>query len=867
MNDESIDAWQQANELFELYIDKPVPIAIEEVENLTTISTAAKDILIKLIKAQPQDATQIDKVDLSLFAVIEESMSDLSGKNIEDYYLLEKIGSGGMSAVYKAKRLNRDIQKFVALKVLRSQKESDNKTLKYLFQQEQQTLAKLNHKNIISFHHGGVSKEGITYLVMDYLQSPQSISQYCLKHKLNARQIIELIMPIADAVYYAHQQLIIHKDIKPNNILLDTQGIPHLLDFGISSITDSIKDKNHLNIYTPDYASPEQLLNQSVTITSDVFSFCATLLSLLTGEKTGLKVVKNNQVSSNIKEVLIQSTLDSDLKNILDKGLSLSTAGRYQSMLELKTDLLNWLQLKPVMATKHSNFYVLRKFIIRNPLSSVLVSSLFFAVILSLFFMFKQMHNAQQEAEKAQQVTNFLIESIQASDPDVTKGKDVSVKEFLTNAKLKIQETTILEPKLLSTLEKTIGSALVKVGEYKEAETLLLSAIKTNANNYDARLALIQLYNEQKEYRKLDKQFSFLRTKEDNLSDMQKILLHQLHATQLYQQGHFSQAIEEIKSTLNKKMDAKLTISSQLIYAKILDEKGESAESTKILEQALALSQKNFTEFSTTTLLVYQRLVNVLTNYDDIPYERVFKLYDKIIKNEETIYGSNHPQLAKAYLQYGFLLKVTNKIGKSKAFAQKAREIAVNNFGESHILTAHVDLLLSQLLLIENKKLEATEKLENIVKVYSKTYGDSHFETNQVKTTLAFYYLINEQAQKSLSLLLPLYELQKQQLGEANKATLYVVVNILKAYYQTKEYNKAIALGEKVLPLSQDNLGKDFAITVGLQVYLAQNYLALERNDDAYDLLKPLLKTNYIKNNSSYLQKISALLKQAHNSQ
>jgi len=869
MSKPAIEAWKQAHDLFEIYIDKPLSQAIKEINLRNDISKETKCILLKLLNAQPQDVTTIDKVDLSFFSSLEESIQDLTGKSIDDYYLLEQIGTGGMSTVYKAKRLNRDIQKHVALKVLTSSNEKPNEKLEQLFEQEQITLAKLNHKNIISFHHGGISNDGVTYLVMDYLESAKSINHYCQFKNLSTKEIIKLILPIADAVYYAHQQLVIHKDIKPNNLLIDKHGVPYLLDFGISSLTDKIKKVNEPNIYTPDYASPEQIQNKTVTISSDIFSFTATLLSLLVNKKPlphfNHKDYDNKNDQIYVSELLTKSHLNVDLKNIILKGLASNPQHRYQSMLEIKSDLSNWLLLKPISATSNTSFYLINKFIRRNPFSSMLVSSLILVVISSLYIMFQQMESAKIETQKAKLVTDFLLESIQASDPDITKGKEVSVKEFLAIATLKIQESTLIEPALESTLKESIGTALVKVGEYKKAEKLLLDALVSMDNNYDARLALLQLFNEQKQYDKLEKGILYLNNHVDKLSPSQHITLQQIEALKLFKQGQFEQAIIKIQQTIDIGGDIKQSITSQLILADILDEKGEPQKATQLLENTIKTSQKHFPELSTITLSIYKKLVKIITNYDDVPYERLNNLYSKIITNEEIIYGSKHPQLAKTYLQYGFLLKIMGKTKEAYVYGDKARLIAVENFGNNHILTAHVDLLLSQLLLIENNKEAATKKLEDVVRIYQNTYGNNHFETNQVKTTLAFYYLSSQQAGKALELLMPLYELQKQQLGENNKATLYVVVNILKAYSLLGLHDKAIELGDKTLPLSQQHLGKAFAITIGIQANLSQSYLALGQFSKAYKLLYPLIEMNYVKNNPAYLAKISSLLKKAEN--
>ncbi len=870
MDKSQLDAWQQADALFEYYFDKPFTSSLAEIKERKDISKEVKQKLLQLLQSQPQDNTTIDEVDLSFFSSMEAPQVNLSGENIDEYHLLRQIGKGGMSVVYQAERINKSIQKFVAVKVLTTKKDGNDNFLQNLFQQEQLTLAQLHHKNIVSFHHGGISNAGNAYLVTEYIESAESISNFCKKNGLNSKQIVALVLPLLDAITYAHQQLIIHKDIKPSNFIVDAQGTPYLLDFGIADLLDSMQDKQSLELYTPDYASPEQILKQPLSVSTDIFSFSATLLELLTDKKPLPKFIKAEyqpqQDTLHINTLLKNSHLDTDLKNILQKGLAIKPQERYQSMLELKLDLQNWQQNKAVLASKQTKRYFIKKFIQRHPISFFLVSSLLIAITFALYFMFMQMQQANFEAKKSQLVTDFLIESIQSSDPDITKGKDISLKEFLINSQYEINQSSQLEPLLASTLKQTIGSALAKVGAYKDAEKLLSQALASDQNNFDARLALLQLYSDLQQFDAMQVHFAFIKQHEKHLSQQQSISLKQIKAVQQFRNGEFNQAIETISAILNSKnINALQKIKSQLILADILDEKGQSKQAAKVLQQALQISQQKYSELSTITISIYKRLTKVLTNYDDVPFTEIVSIYHKLIANEKTIFGDKHPQLAKTYLQYGFLLKVMGKNDEAKKHAQLARKISLENFGEKHILTAHIDLLLSQLLLIDNNRQAATNKLENIVKIYRQTYGDDHFETNQVKTTLAFYYLTAQKPQQALDLLLPLYRSQKQQLGATNKATLYVVANILKAYNMTGENTKAIELGQKSLTLSQEKLGKTFAITIGIQANLAENYLSTGNTEHALKLLLPLLEMPYIKHNPAYTKKITTLIHKAQN--
>lgn len=864
----SISLWQQAHDLFESYVDQPIDKSILEIKDDESIPKEIKILVLRLLKSLSNESTIIEEADLSYFDALIDAQIDLSNTNIDDYQLLIKIGEGGMAQVYKAERVNTTIQKFVAVKISTKQQKL-SKALEDLFEKEQLTLSKLTHPNIISFHHGGISTNGIPYLVMEFIENAVNINHFCKNSNLDTNKIVKLVLPILDAIGYAHQQLIVHKDIKPSNILIDQHGKPYLVDFGISSITDQQHSSDIPHIYTPDYASPEQYLKKEITTSSDIFSFVAMLLDLLTGKKRTTSITEQQYDYQNdandIEKILSESTLESDLKNILKKGLQEKVTNRYQSIQELKSDLQNWLMSEPVSATPKTSIYLFQKFIKRNPLSSILVTSLFGAIIFSLSAMFIQKNNAEIEANKSKQVTEFLIESIQSSDPDLTKGKEVSVKELLINAKYKIQETSFDDPLLTSSLQQNIGTALAKLGQYSEAEKLLLEAVSSDQNNIEAHISLAQLYLKQKLYEQSQQQYDLLNKKIEELNTQQIIQLNQIYAEQLTQQAEFDKAIVIINTAIkSKNINAKQNIESHLILADILDAKGDSQEAVDVLEKTLKISNKANGELSTSSTNISNLLADALTNINPIPYDKLFVIYQQTIEKQIKLYGEKHPLVAKTYLQYGFALKATDKIIESKEIAKKALSIAHQNFGENHILTAHINLLMSQLELLDNNIEKAITLLKQVVSVYENTYGVENFETNQVKTTLALYMLRAGQGKAATRILLSLYDSQKEQLGENHQATLYVVLNLNKAYNLSGDFEKAIDSGESALAISQQHLGEEFIITIGIQTVLAQSYLSVKNHKAAIQLFEPLLNMDLVSKNPAYDKKISLLLIQAY---
>src|SRR5581483_2152350 len=216
-----------------------------------------------------------------------EDGEPMEGRRIGQYQIVREIGHGGMGAVYLAERAEEYREK-VALKIVKRGMDTDFVLRR--FRHERQILASLHHPNIAHLLDGGSTEDGLPYFVMEYIEG-EPIDQYCDHHNLPVIERLKLFRTVCAAVYYAHQNLVIHRDIKPGNILITADGTPKLLDFGIAKILNPEisqtveKTATMMRLMTPEYASPEQVRGEPVTTASDVYSLGVVLYELLTGHK------------------------------------------------------------------------------------------------------------------------------------------------------------------------------------------------------------------------------------------------------------------------------------------------------------------------------------------------------------------------------------------------------------------------------------------------------------------------------------------------------------------------------------------------------------------------------------------------------
>ena len=290
---------------------------------------------------------------------------NFSGHAFGSYEAIEEIGRGGMSVVYKGRRRDGDFEKLVAIKILLLHPDQNLQT------SETQILAGLEHPNIARLLDSGSTASGFRFLVMEYVDGVPC-PQYAAN--LNLDQKLRLFLSICRAVQFSHQSLVVHRDLKPANILVTADGTAKLLDFGIAKLlrSDAALNQTHgIRAYTPDYASPEQILGGAVTTASDVYSLGALLCELVSGRPPRqLNTLSTAELVAEVqRDALPQLPFAGDLSAIAQKALRRLPSERYPSASELANDVERFLNQEPVSAQVPTWAYRTGKFIRRHRLA------------------------------------------------------------------------------------------------------------------------------------------------------------------------------------------------------------------------------------------------------------------------------------------------------------------------------------------------------------------------------------------------------------------------------------------------------------------------------------------------------------------
>ena len=323
------------------------------------------------------------------FDILTTSDAGVPGRRIGAYELIREIGRGGMGSVYLASRADEEFHKEVAIKVV--QGGMDHESITRRFRMERQILAGLDHPNISHLLDGGSAPDGSPYFVMEYIEGLPIIS-YCDHRHLTTKARLRLFQAVCSAVHYAHQNLIVHRDIKPGNILVTTDGVPKLLDFGIAKLVSPGTPGRELTgvsgqVMTPEYASPEQVNCQPITTASDIYSLGVLLYELLTGQypyrlSSGSPLDLAESICRQEPErpsVMVLRTapegtdrhglsreLKGDLDNIVLKAIQKEPGRRYGSAAQLSEDIENYLLGLPVAARISTFAYRAGKFVRRH---------------------------------------------------------------------------------------------------------------------------------------------------------------------------------------------------------------------------------------------------------------------------------------------------------------------------------------------------------------------------------------------------------------------------------------------------------------------------------------------------------------------
>jgi serine/threonine protein kinase len=360
--------------------------------------------------------------------------SPLAPERLGAYRIEREIGRGGMGTVYLASRADDQFHKSVAIKVIKHGMDTAEALAR--FRDERQILANLDHGYIARLLDAGSTPDGRPFFVMEHVEG-RPVDVFCREQHLDTKSRCRLFLKICEAVSYAHRNLVIHRDLKPANIFITPEGTPKLLDFGVAKLLDqSARNAETTSAvarpFTPEYASPEQVVGVQVTTAADVYSLGAVLYELVTGERA--QPVREGASPREIEQMICESeplgprlvsNVDADLDSIVLAAMRKEPERRYASIDLLAEDIRRYLDSRPIAARKDSPWYRLRKFAKRQRYALGAGMVAFASLLCGVVIAFSEareakanLHAAVREQHRAEQ---RLAEIVSMSDRSLSE--------------------------------------------------------------------------------------------------------------------------------------------------------------------------------------------------------------------------------------------------------------------------------------------------------------------------------------------------------------------------------------------------------------------------------------------------------------
>jgi serine/threonine-protein kinase len=460
------------------------------------------------------------------------------GQRIGGFTLREIIGRGGMGEVWLAERSVDGFEQKVALKLVRSGMARSDIVRRFV--QERRILAELSHPSIARFIDGGVSAGGLPWYAMEFVAGI-ALTDFVCQQALDLRSRVTLLVEICQAVAYAQARLVVHRDLKPGNILVDADGRPHLLDFGIAKLlddsTDGVETATGMQAMSPAYAAPEQLLGQAVTTATDVYALGLILYELITGElpqqrsraswpqlleiarqddteRPGLRLRRDrNNAPRGAASTQAVAASDEELDTIVLMALRREPERRYPNAAALGEDLKRWLDGRPVQAQADSTGYRLRKFVRRHRVAVASGCAVAFALLAGIGAALWQAGVARDEATRAAaqtvraeaearraeaalaqardaaqrtgRVKDYMMQTFLAADPlRRGAGEPVEISAVLDRAIARIDEEIADDVVLQIDLWDDFGEIRAGQGRFDDAVALFDKALAAAEGSY-----------------------------------------------------------------------------------------------------------------------------------------------------------------------------------------------------------------------------------------------------------------------------------------------------------------------------------------------------------------------------------------------
>ncbi len=775
--------------------------------------------------------------------------------SVGPYRLIRELGRGGLGTVYLATREEEGFPLEVALKMV-DRRFSSRRDRERLIE-ERRILATLTHPNIARVFDAGTAADGTPYFVLERIEG-EPIDAHCDRLRLSVEQRIELFLGVCEAVAYAHRRLVIHRDLKPGNILVSAEGVPKLLDFGIAKVLDD--DREGLTqagerLLTPEYASPEQLAGEALTTATDLYSLGALLYVLLAGRPVfalrGLRPAEMERQVRHTTATLVsvavgdpeavaadagspraervaalrrsspgklRRRLRGDLDTIVAQALRKEPHRRYPSVEQLAEDLRRHLAGQTIAARGDSGLYRAGRFVIRHRVPVAAAGLVLLALIAGLVSTVFQMRRARLEQARTEQVASFLVGLFEAVDPNVARGAEPSAREILDRGgrDLLVQRNSGMGPQVQATLAGTIGRVYRQLGHYAEAERLLTHALKLRrqregpAEVARALVDLAQLHDDRGDYERAARELLLALDLESRSlpadAPDRATTLYRLASVEVGR-GRVDEAERRLGEALAIRRRAfgehSLPVAEvRHARAQILYRAGRLVEAEAELNAVLALRRARLGEDHPASLTVLNDLASV--RFDRGDAAGALALLERTVAVREKVLGADHPYVATALLNLATVARQGGDLPLSRRAAGRALAIYSKAFGPEHAQVAEALSLLAKVDFAAGDPLGAERLGRRALDLQRRLLGPKNIEIARTALQLATVLRARGEAREAEELLREGLAIQEAALGPRDPALTFALLPLGELLAERGEEGEALGHLRRALAIREE---------------------------------------------------------------
>jgi len=768
------------------------------------------------------------------------------GVRIGAYRLHRLIGRGGMADVYRADRADDEFHREVAVKIVRAGLGDD---LVGRFRAERQVLATLDHPHIARLFDGGVTEDGRPFLVMEHVDG-QPLDAYADARQLSIDERVALCLQVCDAVDRAHRHLVVHRDLKPGNILVTDEGAVKLLDFGVAKLLDPAASgdaspitRGGARLMTPEYASPEQFLGHPATTATDVYSAGVVLYELLTGKRPheeaearpaslercvvdldperasvacladtprGTAAARASRRRATPDQLARQ--LRGDLDNIIATALRREPERRYGSIAALRHDLERRRDGLPVTARPATVRYRTGKFLRRHRVGVAGAALVVAAVAVGTATTLVQARAAAREGRRAAEIRDFLVSVFEVSDPDNARGEAVTARELLDRGSERIARTLADDPELRGDIRGVVGTLYERLGLFDRAATHLEEALSLARGGRAERPVLIERLTALASVRLeqgdaaaagalIREALALARAEEGARGPTVAAVLTDLAAVHratadFATAESLSREALGIRRAIGEPAGLVATLNGLGV---LLNAAGRPVEAIPALEEALTLGRRAYGDGHREVVLVSCNLAQARHTAGQL--EAALAEFRACVDQQRHLLGDLHPEVALSLNNLARVHSDRNEYADAEQLYQEALAIQRAAYGDRHRVVAGTLNNLAILAFQRGQYAESAARFLELLPIWRDVLGEDHPDTWTTTNNLGMALRSAGRLAEAEPILRQVLAARQRLFGPEHPQAAEGMVNLATLLHRQSRFAQARELAARALPM------------------------------------------------------------------